>query len=75
MERFVEAMLRPSPRIARQWQCLALIVFCLAQQGCMCGCAHTFPANPSVVAKAGSDLGPLAADRIRSSVKRMESQP
>jgi hypothetical protein len=76
MERFVETMLRPSPRIVRQWQCLVLIFFCVAQQGCMCGCAHPVSCNPYVVAKAGSDIRPHTADCIPSKfpIVRMESE-
>lgn len=77
MERFTETALRPSPRTVRHWQCMALLLFCGAQQGCLCGCAHRDSRNPSIVAKAGSDISPENNQSlsVKSVAQRMESLP
>jgi hypothetical protein len=40
MDSTIEPLLPACPRIRRAWQWTGLILFCLSQQGCMCGCSH-----------------------------------
>lgn len=40
MESMIESLFSPPPRIQRAWQWTGLVLLCLSQQGCMCGCSH-----------------------------------
>ena len=75
MDRAIESLLAPPQSVQRAWQWSGLLLFCLTQQGCLCGCSHTPPvqvtaapkvliANASVVCSDSGDA--LSADQERS---------
>jgi len=77
MDRSLEQMLRPSPRIVRAWQCTALLLFCVTQQGCLCGCAHQTRqpiARHAATAEEMSSLPKVVRKDTVSPNLRMESE-
>lgn len=73
MLRSIEQMLRPSPSIMRAWQCTALLLFCVTQQGCLCGCEQP-TARHAATAEEMSSLPKVDRKGTVSPNLRMESE-
>jgi hypothetical protein len=73
MDSKVAKLLPARPRIRRAWQWTGLILFCLSQQGCMCGCSHPHTnmvtrldqeSTPGLISRPARDGEPDVTARI-----------
>lgn len=52
----IESLFWPSPNLVRAWQWTGLVLLCLSQQGCMCGCSNHQTAAKTAIQSVSKDI-------------------